>query len=863
MKTKHFRKSTLAGLVSLLIAGTASAQTIKGQVVNKKGETVANAEVSVVGHGQAVRTDENGFFTLDIDHKGDVEIHVAKTGYAHQNFDIDEVKNGSAPVSFTLTRSAIEVIDVTATPLHASIIESATPVSVLSGETLRRRQAATLGDTLENEVGIHTNFHAGVASTPIIRGLTGPRVQITQNGLDVSDASRVGPDHSVATEASTAEQIEVLRGPATLFYGSGAIGGVVNIVDNRVPRSTDFNGEVLAQYDTVNEQKLTSLNLNTGSDNIAVHLDGFWRESDNYDIPVAAEIGSDDPDRFVANSGEESSGFTFGSSYLLDNGFVGFSYGLLDREYGIPGHSHGHEDEHEDEHEGEDDHGHEDEESVFADLEQDRFQLISELNFEGGFISAINSRFAYTDYAHSEIEGGAVGTTFENDTLEGRVDFMHHDVNGWRGGISVHYKNSDFEAQGEEAFTPPSETEMFAIAVMEEKHFGDVLVQLGARVERVTIDANEVVLPHIDLHGHDDDEHHDEDDHHDEDEHHDEGEEHGEDEHHDEDEHEHEEEAQVFASNQSFTPVSLSAGAVWDFAPGYNVAISVSRSERAPSAAELFSFGPHIGTRTYEVGALFELAGDEDHPEFELAGGSVEMETSNNIDLTFRKYEGDLGIVLNAFYNRVDDYYFQSNTGFFAEDGHDHGEEDEHGHEDEHHDEDEMGHEDEHEDEHGHEGEDEHEHEGELPVYLFNRGDAILHGFEAQAFWQASDELKVTLYSDYVRARLANGGGDLPRTPPLRFGSRFNYVDEQLSMELAITRYQEQDRVDGFETPTDGYTLVDFSLSYLMTVDDIDMTFYLHGENLTDEEARVHTSFLKDVAPRPGRNIALGVRANF
>ena len=837
MKTKHFRKSAVAGLVSLLLTGTAVAQTIKGQIVNQKGESIANANVAVIGHGTTVKTDDQGYFVLNIDHEGDVELHVTKSGYVHKNFEIAQANAGT----ITLTRSPIEIIDVTATPLHASIIESASPVSVLAGDKLRREQKATLGDTLENVVGIHTNFLAGVASTPIIRGLTGPRVQITQNGLDVSDASRVGPDHSVASEVSTAQQIEILRGPATLFYGSGAIGGVVNVVDDRIPRSTDFRGEVLAQYDTVNEQKLTAVNVNTGSDNIAFHIDGFWRDAENYDIPGPAELGSDSPDRFVENSGEESSGFTLGTSYLLDNGFVGFSYGRLDREYGIPGHSHGHEDEHEDEHEGEDDdHGHEDEESVFADLEQDRFQLISELNFEDGFVSAINSRFAYTDYAHSEIEGGAVGTTFENDTLEGRVDILHHEVNGWRGGLSVHYKNSDFSAQGEEAFTPPSETEMFALAVMEEKHFGDVLVQLGARVERVTIDANEVLLPHVDLHSHDEDEHHDE------------GEEHHDDEeHHDEDEHGHEdEEAMVFASNESFTPVSVSAGAVWDFAPGYNVAVSVSRSERAPSAAELFSFGPHIGTRTYEVGALFELAGDEDHPEFELAGGSIEMETANNIDLTFRKYEGDLGIVLNAFYNRVDDYYFQTNTGLFAEDGHDHGEEDEH---------DEAGHEDEHEgeEEHGH------EEEGELPVFLFRTGDAILHGFEAQAFWQATDELKVTLHSDYVRARLANGGGDLPRTPPLRFGSRFNYVDEQLSMELAVTRYQDQDRIGEFETQTDGYTLVDFSLSYLMTVEDIDMTFYIHGENLTDEEARVHTSFLKDDAPRPGRNFAMGVRANF
>ena len=134
-------------------------------------------------------------------------------------------------------------------------MESSSPVSVLSGEQLRRQQAATLGDSLEKLPGVNTNFHAKVASTPIIRGLSGPRVLITQNGLDVSDVSRVGPDHSVASEASTAKQIEVLRGPATLFYGSGAIGGVVNVVDNRVPTDSTTRGEWNLEHNSVDNQK--------------------------------------------------------------------------------------------------------------------------------------------------------------------------------------------------------------------------------------------------------------------------------------------------------------------------------------------------------------------------------------------------------------------------------------------------------------------------------------------------------------------------------------------------------------------------------------------------------------------------------
>jgi iron complex outermembrane receptor protein len=248
-------------------------------------------------------------------------------------------------------------------------MESASPVSVLAGERLRRQQSSSLGDSLEKIVGVHTSFHAKVASTPIIRGLSGPRVKIAQNGLDVSDVSRVGPDHSVASEASTAQQIEVLRGPATLFYGSGAIGGVVNIVDGRVPTDSTTRGEWLVETNSVDDQRLGSFNLTTGTDSFAFYADGYVRESNDYEVPVAPELeeeghdeeGHDDAhSKVVENSAEESSGLTLGASYLFDKGYVGISVEQFDRKYGIPGHSHGEEEAHEHE---------EEEEGVFADLE--------------------------------------------------------------------------------------------------------------------------------------------------------------------------------------------------------------------------------------------------------------------------------------------------------------------------------------------------------------------------------------------------------------------------------------------------------------------------------------------------------------
>lgn len=827
------RKLTLtkvAALLSLMYSAGALAQSVEGIVTDKNGKALVNATVEVMGTNLRTTTDVEGQFRFT-DLKGSsAEIHVSARGFAHLNKTLTITKDVNSRVTIALPRSPIEVIDVTATPLHASVMESAAPVSVLSGDTLRRQQASTLGDTLEKLVGVNTNFHANVASTPIIRGLSGPRVLIAQNGLDVSDVSRVGPDHAVATEVSTVRQIEVLRGPSTLFFGSGAIGGVVNVVDERVPTNSDSRGEWLFETDSINDQKLGSFSIKTGTDSFAFYGDGFFRDSDDYEVPVNPESEEgheehdDDHDHnhehggnyTVQNSAEESSGYTFGTSYLFDSGYVGVSIGRLERMYGIPGHSHGDSEE----------------ENIFADLMLNRYQLIGEVALDNEWLSAINFRASYSDYEHAEIEMGVAGTNFKNETTEARVDLLHQSILGWRGGLSLHYKNSDVEAQGSEAFTPPSTNEMFALALMEERHFGDVLVQLGARIERVALTADNVRLPLLDAHAHNEDH----------------GDDHGD---------SGISVTRIFTADHEFTPITLSAGAVWDFTPGYNVGISLSRSERAPSASELLSFGPHIGTRTYEVGALFALKMSDDEPAFGLTDVAIDLETSKNIDLTLRKTQGNVGFIFNAFYNQVDNYYYQIDTGLFADDGHNH----DHGGDDGH---DHSGHDHSGHDHSGHDhgSVDEQDHSGELPVFIFQTDDVELYGFEAQVAWQVNDAFKATVFSDYVRARLKDGG-DLPRTPPLRIGAEFSYDFQNLNTNLDLIRYQEQDEIAEFETETDGYTMVNATVSYQLPITNQDIMLYLQGTNLMNTEARVHSSFLKDIAPRPGRSFAVGLRGYF
>jgi len=800
---------SLTAVMALL---PASAYALEGQISDTSGKAIRGASIEVVGQSLTTTTDEQGNFKLDTE--GAAQLHIIAPGYVHKSLQLGAGETDK-PLQIELAQSVIEQMDVVGIPLHASNLESAIPVTVLAGDELRNKQAATLGDTLGGEVGVHTSFHGNVASTPIIRGLSGPRILITQNSLDVSDVSRVGPDHTVASEASTAEQVEILRGPATLFYGSGAIGGVVNVVDKRVPVDTETRGEWLLSHDSVNDQELASFNLNTGAGNVALHFDAFWRESNDYEVPTSPEIDEDHGERSVDSTAEESEGFTVGASYILDNGYVGLSYGKLDREHGIPGHGHGEEEHEGDDHEGDDHEGddHEgEEESVTLGLKQDRYQLISELSFDGAFFNGLNTRLGYTDYEHTEFENGSVGTTFSNETEEVKIELLHQALSGWSGAIVFDYKNSDFSAVGEEAFAPPSETETFAIALVEERSFGNVLLQLGARFEQVNINSNDIAIAEVEFH------------------------------HHDEEEEEHIEEAghedhedEVFSFDEDYNPFSLSAGAVWDFKPGYNVGVSISYSERAPSAAELLSFGPHIATGTFEIGALYEAHEEDDELHFEPGSSKPEMEKSTNIDITFRKFEGDVGIILNAFYNEVDNYYAEFDTELFAEVGHDHGEEPE---------------------------ADPDPHADELPVFVFRSEDVSLYGFEAQGIWQVNSNFKTSLFADYVRAEL-DDGGDLPRIPPMRFGASVDYVYNNLSAGLSWTRYSDQDDVAELETETDGYDWVDANINYRIALNSTELTLFVKAENLTDEEARVHSSFIKDLAPRPGRNFRIGIRGSF
>ena len=371
-------------------------------------------------------------------------------------------------ISYSVMAEDIQELEpvIISAPLHQKVAETAHPVNVLAGEDLSMKQATTIGETLKGELGIHSMSFGASVGQPVIRGQSGVRVQVLQNGLSSLDASGVSPDHANSTEAILAERIEVLRGPASLLYGSGAIGGIVNVIDNRIPIYVPEASELAFEqrYNSVSNQWSSVLKHDGGLDNFAWHLDGFYRTSDNYHVPIESNgLG------YVPNTDAESWSGTLGASWIDDWGMVGFSYNHLDNNYGVPPVD----------------------EFVRIALKQNRYDARAEFYQPLSWVESLKLRFAYNDYQHVELEDGiTVGTQFDIQGIEGRAELVHNSI-GFidHGAFGFQAQSEDSVAIGEEAFVPPSLTQNYALFMIEGIHTGNISYELGLRVEHQQIDA--------------------------------------------------------------------------------------------------------------------------------------------------------------------------------------------------------------------------------------------------------------------------------------------------------------------------------------------------------------------------------------
>jgi iron complex outermembrane receptor protein len=671
----------------------------------------------------------------------------------------------------------LEEIVVRAHPLRAE--QLAQSYRVLQGDELARSLDANLGAVVGQLPGVSTSFFGQAVGRPVIHGLGGARVRVMEDHIASLDASVLSEDHAVTIEPFLADSIEILKGPASLTYGSGAIGGIVDVHTGRVPEvlpDEPFSGQVEGRFDDVADQRTGVARLDGAVGPVAWHADAFSRRLKDYDIPGYAESSAlrrleDDPAHDEHEEGEdehhegesvrdtlpnsdlETNGGAFGISLIGEAGFIGVAVSGYESEYGLPGGTHAHHDE--EESELDHDAGYDFMEAgdeVRLDLDQTRWDLSAGLKDPFPNFSELAVRIGRNDYTHSELEGrGEVGSRYDVEAWEGRIEALHDALAGWNGVIGLQFGQEDFNAVGEEVFAPPHDTESMAVFIVEERQLDRLTVQAGARAETVAIDA------------------------------------------------------QGFDSDR-FNTFSLSGGLIVPLPGGWELGLVADLAQRAPAAAELYSDGPHLATQSYEIG-----------------DPSLEKEQAGNLAATLRFNAERVEASATLYATRFSDFIYQADTGEVADD---------------------------------------------LPVRVWSQSDADFRGLDLEARFRMVIDAPIVLdgrlFYDFVDAELDVRGEDrLPRLPPDRVGAGLEARWEWLTANLDYLHAMKQDDTAAFELETERYDDLRAQVSGRFDLGDAELTLFVQGRNLTDDEQRNHVSFIKDYAPLPGRSVLAGMRLAF
>lgn len=438
----------------------------------------------------------------------------------------------------------LDPIIVTANPLGKSLNSFTQPVTILENRDLLYKIQPTIGETLSSEVGIRSTYFGPNASRPVIRGLEGNQITILQNGVSNIDASAVSVDHNVAIDPLTVKKIEIIRGPSALLYGSKAVGGVINIINNRIPNkpiSNIITGNTDIRYNSANNEKSGSAVLEGGFGSYAWHINGFSRSTDNVEIPSFAReknlrqsepLASNENEikNKLQNSQSDSKGGSVGVSKFFDNGYFGASLTSYDSDYGVVA-----------------------EPDVTIDMKQQRFDIAGQYNKSANYLKEVNYKFGVSDYEHTEFEGVNIGTVFKNRGYDSRIELIHEKLGILGGVIGVQSARNEFSASGEEAYLPSSTTQNNSIFILEEVDLDKITLQVGGRAEYQNIDVDKDV-------------------------------------------------DYISSNSRDDLTGSGSIGFVYDFTDEYSSAFSLSYTQRAPNSQELYSKGNHIATGSYEIG---------------------------------------------------------------------------------------------------------------------------------------------------------------------------------------------------------------------------------------------------------------------
>ena len=651
--------------------------------------------------------------------------------------------------------------------------------AVFEADEIQRNLDGQIGEVLVKLPGVSATSFSPGASRPVLRGFQGERVRVLVDGLGTADVSNTSVDHATTIDPSTAERIEVLRGPAVMLFGSQAIGGAVNVVDKRIPRRVPdepvhIDGLVAWNLAYDLREGAASLDLPL-TDRFVVHVDGSYRETNDLEIG-GFQLSPDFRDELLEEADEEEAEGEFeeaeefreaaaqrgilpnsatktwtanaGFAFIDGENSLGASVGWYDTRYGVPGrpgteHAHGEEGEEE---EGEE----EGEEIVSIDLEQFRADLRGQADLGDGAFDFLVARVGYSDYTHTEFEGDEVGTVFDVESVEARLEVVQSDTGPSRGSFGLQYLHRDFFAVGEEAYVPPNITDQFAIFGLQEFGRGPIQIEAAARFEMTDVEASTLGL------------------------------------------------------GRDFETFSAAAGLVYESDEALRAGVNVSRAERAPSAEELYSDGPHIATQAFEVG-----------------DPNLAVESAWGVEGFVRGRLGRAELNLAIYQNWFNDYIYLVDTGL---------------------------------------------EEDSLPVLQYLQDDADYFGIEGSLTYPLYDTGDFTLLADvrgdYIRATL-DDGTPVPRIPPLSLLGALEAQTEAFDARAELQWFSEQDRVSTIETPTDSFALVNLSVAWRPLRENDGVTLLVGADNIFDVTGRRHASFTKDFVTLAGRNIKASLRVSF
>jgi len=429
-------------------------------------------------------------------------------------------------------------IPITGNPLGVASDDLVIPVYVLNGKALANKRELTLGDSLRDLPGLSASDFGPNASRPVIRGMDGDRIRILQNGIGVMDASSLSPDHAVAADPFIAEQIEVVRGPATVLYGAGAIGGVVNMIDHRIPKESlqGVTGRAEVRYGGANLERGGVAVIDAGNGLLAIHADVYARKTQDLHIPSYAATRASGEPRVnrgrLADSDAEANGGALGASLTFDKGYAGLAFSSSANNYGTIVTPNGR-----------------------INALNQRVEFASEWRELSGPISRFKARIGFNDYQHIESENAVAASKYLNRGLEGTMEAGHAAIGNLKGVIGLQMENSFLSSPlvSETPLLPSTHTLRRGVYLYEELALSMIKLNLGARLDRTSVSSNG-------------------------------GEGFGD------------------PTQQQFSTGNASLGAVLPLTSAWNAAINITHNERAPTANELFIQGKHHATNLYEVG---------------------------------------------------------------------------------------------------------------------------------------------------------------------------------------------------------------------------------------------------------------------